>query len=168
MESSPFTQMSQTAVPPPLMGALLRIPLDVLNRRVMEALHANGFDDLVIAHMPVLRYPGPDGRRPIDLAAEANMSKQAMNYLLGQLEDRGYLVRRPDPDDPRSKRVYLTERGDATGKAMRDAVREVEEEWAAALGGEDLERLREMLTRLTALVRARPGSASAEDGANAS
>jgi DNA-binding MarR family transcriptional regulator len=150
------------------MGALLRIPLDVLNRRVMEALHANGFDDLVIAHMPVLRYPGPDGRRPIDLAAEANMSKQAMNYLLGQLEDRGYLVRRPDPDDPRSKRVYLTERGDATGKAMRDAVREVEGEWAAALGAEDLERLREMLTRLTALVRARPGSASAEDGANAS
>jgi DNA-binding MarR family transcriptional regulator len=136
------------------MGALLRIPLDVVQERMMSALHASGFDDLVVAHLAVLRYPGPDGRRPIELASQANMSKQALNYLLGQLEERGYLVRRPDPEDPRSKRVYVTERGDATRSIMRNAVREVEDEWAAALGAEDLERLREMLTRLTEVVRA--------------
>ena len=39
------------------------------------------------------------------------MSKQALNYLLGQLERLGYLERRADPDDQRFKRIALTERG---------------------------------------------------------
>jgi DNA-binding MarR family transcriptional regulator len=133
-----------------LFGALLRMPLDVIQRRIIDALHAAGFDDLVPAHLAVLRWPGPDGRRPVDLAAQASMSKQALNYLLGQLEERGYLERRPDPDDPRSRRVYMTERGAATREVIRDAVREVEAEWAAALGEEDLEQLRGLLQRLVA------------------
>src|SRR5262245_31077905 len=102
--------MSQ-AVPPPLLGALLRIPLDVIQRRIVDALHAHGFVDLGPAHLPVLRYPGPEGKRPVELAAEANMSKQAMNYLLGQLEALGYLERRRDPEDGRSRAVYLPARG---------------------------------------------------------
>src|SRR5215213_4966892 len=138
--------MTQSATPPPLLGALLRMPLDVIHRRIVDALHVHGFDDLVPAHLAVLRYPGPNGERPVELAAQANMSKQALNYLLGQLETRGYLERRYDPEDLRSKRVYLTDRGDSTREIIRDAVREVEAEWAAELGVDDLERLRELLT----------------------
>ena len=40
------------------------------------------------------------------------MSKQAANYLLGQLETLGYLERRPDSGDGRSKRIALTDRGE--------------------------------------------------------
>ena len=92
------------------------------------------------------------------------MSKQALNYLLGQLEDGGYLESRvDDPDDRRSKRVYVTDRGLATREVIRDAVREVEAEWAAELGAEDLEQLRALLTRLASVVHeddslSRPGS----------
>src|ERR1044072_5015892 len=110
--------MAPASPPPPLLGALLRIPLEVIQGRMLTRLAEHGFDDLVLAHLAVLRYPGPDGKRPSDLAAEANMSKQAMNYLLGQLEALGYLERRADPEDLRSKRVYLTERGDATRKVI--------------------------------------------------
>jgi DNA-binding MarR family transcriptional regulator len=148
--SSPFTQ---TALPPPLFGALLRLPLDVIQRRIVEALHAHGFDDLVPAHLTVLRWPGPIGQRPVDLAAQANVSKQALNYLLGQLEERGYVERRPDPEDARSTRVYATARGEATRSVIRDAVREVEAEWAAEIGEEELERLRASLTRLADIVQ---------------
>jgi DNA-binding MarR family transcriptional regulator len=104
--------------------------------------------------MAVLQYPGPDGERPVDLAAHANMTKQALNYLLGQLESLGYLERREDPADGRSKRVYLTERGQATRQAIRAAVREVEEEWARELGTEDLEQLRALLVRLAGVLQA--------------
>ena len=142
-----------SATPPPLLGALLRMPLDVIERRIVDALHEHGFDDLVAAHLSILRWPGPHGERPVDLAAQANMTKQALNYLLGQLETRGYLERRSDPDDLRSKRVYLTERGDATREIIRDAVREVEAEWAAELGADDLEQLRALLARLATVVR---------------
>jgi DNA-binding MarR family transcriptional regulator len=144
--------MTKPPVPPPLLGALLRIPLDVIQRRIVAALREHGFDDLGPAHLPVLRYPGPEGKRPVELAAEANMSKQAMNYLLGQLEALGYLERRTDPGDGRFKRVYMTARGDATREVIRDAVREVEAEWADELGARDLDQLRTLLTRLTAVV----------------
>src|SRR4030095_13040564 len=115
-------------------------------------LHEHGFDDLGPAHLPVLRYPGPDGRRPVELATEANMSKQAMNYLLGQLEALGDVERRDDPDDGRFTRVYLTERGDSTREVIRAAVREVESEWANEMGARDLEKLRTLLTQLKAKI----------------
>jgi DNA-binding MarR family transcriptional regulator len=149
--------MNPVKPPPPLLGALLRMPVDVVHRRILEALHERGFDDLVPAHLAVLRWPGPDGERPVDLAAQANMSKQALNYLLGQLEALGYLERRSDPADLRSKRVYVTERGESTREVIRDAVREVEREWAEALGAEDLEQLRGLLTRLVQVIQSDGG-----------
>ena len=39
------------------------------------------------------------------------MSKQALNYMLGELERLGYLERLPDREDTRSKRIALTPRG---------------------------------------------------------
>src|SRR4029450_7543790 len=129
--------MARNTTPPPLLGALLRMPLEVVQRRIIEGLHEHGFDDLGPAHLPVLRYPGPDGKCPVELAAETNMSKQAMNYLLGQLEGLGYLERRDDPDDGRFTRVYLTERGDSAREVIRAAVREVEAEWANEMGARD-------------------------------
>ena len=47
------------------------------------------------------------------------MTRQAMNYLLGELERLGYLTRRDDPEDRRSKRVQLTERGHALVRTIR-------------------------------------------------
>ncbi len=139
-------------VGPPLFGALLRMPLEVILRRMLDALAAKGFDDIVPAHFAVLRYPGPDGDRPSDLAARANMSKQAMNYLLGQLETLAYIERRDDAEDRRSKRVYTTARGEAAREVIRAEIAAVEREWARALGREDLEQLRTLLQRLGAAI----------------
>lgn len=135
---------------PPLIGALLRIPADAVHRRMMAGLHAAGFTDLVHAHLAVLRYPGPDGRRPSDLAAETGMSKQAMNYLLGQLEDLGYLVRVEDPDDRRSKRIQETERGAAAHTTIRSVVGAIEAQLRDELGADDFATLRHLLVRLNA------------------
>src|SRR3954469_21318677 len=90
---------------PPLIGALLRIPWEAVQRRMLERLHEHGFDDLDAAHLIVFGYPGPQGARPSDLAARLQISKQALNHLLGRLERLDYLERRPDPDDLRLKRV---------------------------------------------------------------
>jgi DNA-binding MarR family transcriptional regulator len=79
------------------------------------------------------------------------MSKQALNYLLGELERLGYLERRPDPEDLRSKRVALTDRGTAMGHAMREAVGELEETWAQRLGPERFAQLRGLLVELNEL-----------------
>jgi DNA-binding MarR family transcriptional regulator len=80
------------------------------------------------------------------------MSKQALNYLLGQLEHLGYLTRETDSGDQRSKRIHATSRGRAAGKAIREIVGEVEAEWAHQLGPEKFAQLRDLLAQLNAIV----------------
>lgn len=126
----------------------MRMPLDVILARMLAGLHSAGFDDLVAAHLVVLRYPGPEDRRPSDLAAEAGMTKQAINYLLGQMERMGYLIRVADPDDQRSKRVHLTPRGDAAGQTIRATVAEIESELEREMGAESFDELRRLLSEL--------------------
>src|SRR5947208_12464352 len=111
--SSLFTNAASAEQPfgPPLIGALLRMPWEAVQRHMLERLHERGFTDFDAAYLNVFQYPGPEGARPSELAARLRMTKQALNYLLGELERLDYLERRPDPDDLRSKRVVLTRRG---------------------------------------------------------
>ena len=119
---------------------------------MLEGLHAHGFDDLEAAHLVVLQYPGPHGLRPSELAARVGMTKQAVNYQLGHLERLGYLSRRSDPDDQRSKRIALTERGYAVIPVIREAVAEVESAWSRELGPERFAELRNLLHELNRLL----------------
>src|SRR3954469_1437089 len=136
--SSAFTNSAGRAEPfgPPMIGALLRTPWEAVQRRMLERLHEHGFTDLDFAHLNVFQYPGPQGARPSELAARLGVTKQALNYLLGELERLGYLERQPDPDDLRSKRVALTARGTSAIGVIRQAVGERETAWARQLGQE--------------------------------
>jgi DNA-binding MarR family transcriptional regulator len=140
---------------PPLLGALMRMPLDAVLARILLDLHDAGFSDLVPAHLAVLRYPGPENRRPSELAAEAHMTKQAINYLLGQMQQLGYLTRDDDPQDQRFKRIHLTERGHAAARAIRESVAKIEAELEQQLGPAQLDQLRQLLIQLngTSFVR---------------
>ena len=133
----------------------MRMPVEAIRNRMLNAMHAAGFTDLVPAHSAVLRYPGPHGRRPSDVAAEAGMSKQAMNYLLRELEDLGYLVRRVDPEDKRSRRIELTDRGMAARDKLRTTVSAIENDMARELGPEEFAQLKTLLMALndTTLLR---------------
>ena len=115
---------------------------------MLERLHERGFDDLDAAHLDVFQYPGPQGARPSELALRLRISKQALNYLLGELERLQYLERRADPDDRRSKRVALTTRGIATIGVIREAVAETETSWKQQLGPKRFNDLRALLIDL--------------------
>jgi DNA-binding MarR family transcriptional regulator len=145
-----LTLQPEYSLGPPLLGALLRMPADAVVERILVDLRNAGFTDLVAAHFAVLRYPGPENRRPSELAAEARMSKQAMNYLLGQMQQLGYLTRDDDPADQRFKRVRLTKRGHAAAQAIRDIVAEIEAELEHELGPAQLNQLRQLLIQLNA------------------
>ena len=149
-KSSPFTNSGAEEQPfgPPLIGALLRIPWEAVQQHMLDRLHASGFDDFDAAYLTVFQYPGPQGTRPSELATRLRISKQALNYLLGELEQRGYLERRPDPDDLRSKRIALTSRGIAAVDTIRDAVTDIETAWAQQLGPQRFAALRELLLEL--------------------
>src|SRR3954467_1643424 len=127
---------------PPLIGALLRMPWERVNEQLLAGLHERGFTDISAPHLSVLQWPGPAELRTSELAAQSRMSKQALNYLLGQLERLGYLQRRDDPRDQRFKRIALAQRGQRGARAMRDIVGEVETEWEQQLGPERFAELR--------------------------
>ena len=148
--SSAFTNTAPSTQPvgPPLIGALLRIPWEAVQARMLERLHEHGFADFDAAYLSVFQYPGPQGARPSDLASRLRISKQALNHLLGQLERLGYLERQPDPDDLRSKRVALTPRGASAVVVIREAVAEVEGRWEQQLGSKRFGQLRKLLREL--------------------
>jgi DNA-binding MarR family transcriptional regulator len=136
---------------PPLIGALLRVPWEAVQRHMLERLHERGFSDFDAAYLGVFGYPGPQGTRPSELAARLRISKQALNYLLRELERLDYLERRPDPVDLRSKRIALTSRGKAAVKVIREAVTETEAAWAEQLGPRRFAQLRTLLRDLNRL-----------------
>jgi DNA-binding MarR family transcriptional regulator len=148
--SSLFTVSGEGEPPvgPPLIGALLRMPYELVRERMLERLHAHGFDDLDAPHLNVLQYPGPHGARPSELAARLRISKQALNYLLGQLERLGYLERVADDVDLRARRIALTPRGEQALRVIRAAVAEVEAAWSEQLGAERFRELRALLLEL--------------------
>jgi DNA-binding MarR family transcriptional regulator len=148
--SSDLTSDFESPIGPPLIGALLRAPLDTIRARMIAALHEAGFTDIVPAHFAVFRYPPPEGRRPSDVAIDAGMTRQAMGYLLGQLEQLDYLTREDDTTDQRSKRIHLTARGYAAAQTIRQAVREIEADLETDLGSEQFTKLRQLLVKLNA------------------
>ena len=131
-----------------LIGALLRVPAEAIHRRIIRELNAAGFKGLSLAHMAVFRFPGPDGVRPGVLAERAGMSKQAMNRLLGTLEDLGYLARSDAPGEGRARIVHFTRRGHAAYSKILEVLRDIEREWKAELGPRDFAKLKELLFRV--------------------
>ena len=131
-----------------LIGALLRVPAQAIQRRIITELNAAGFEELRVPHMAVLQFPGPDGVRPLALAERAGVSKQAMNQLLRSLESLGYIARSDAPDQGRTRIVRFTRRGHAAYSKIYDILRDVESEWASELGPKRFAELKKLLIRV--------------------
>jgi DNA-binding MarR family transcriptional regulator len=114
------------------LGALLRIAHEEFTGSMLLHLRSQGIE-LSVTEYRVLRYPGPDGVRPIELAERCNLTRQAMNYTLAGLEQRGLIERRVAPG--RSTRlVFATARGWEVFNALRIAVDAVERDWVKRFG----------------------------------
>lgn len=129
-----------------LIGALLRVPAQAIQRRIIKELRAAGFKGLRIPHMAVLQFPGPDGVRPGTLAERAGMSKQAMNKLLRSLESLGYIVRSEAANKGRARIIRFTKRGHASYAKIHDILFEIEREWSDELGAKRFAQFKELLS----------------------
>jgi DNA-binding MarR family transcriptional regulator len=145
----------------PLIGARLRYALTAVERRIGEALNTAGYGDVTVAHFKVLRFPPPENERPMDVAQRAGMTKQAMNYLLAQLEALGYL-RRVAAEGAASRRITLTEKGWAVAQIQRATVRLIEQELEQQVGSERFNVFYDVLKAL-ADGKSLPAGDAAED-----
>ena len=113
------------------------------------AVAAAGYDDLGPAHFNILQHPTPDGVRPTELARRGQMTKQAANRLIRDLERGGYLRLERDPTDQRARIARLTDRGWTLIATIRATVEEVEREWSRDLGRRRFDDLRATLKDLS-------------------
>ena len=127
----------------PLLGALLRVTHEALTRGILDSLREQGIE-MTETEFSVMRYPGPDGVRPIDLARRCNMTKQAMNYVLAGFEAKGYLKRK-SPVGKRSTTIHLTAKGWKLLSAARHCASEIETQWAAHVGTRRFDAVRASL-----------------------
>jgi DNA-binding MarR family transcriptional regulator len=104
---------------------------------------ADTIDDLNQPLLNVFLYLPPDRMRPSQLAERASMTKQAMNYLLGQLETRGYIERRLQKGSSR-RLVFLTKRG----WQVREIILAVVAAWVAVLGRQRFDEFMRTLRQL--------------------
>jgi DNA-binding MarR family transcriptional regulator len=143
---------------PPFVAGLLRMTYQAARRRQLEVQIAHGFTDLSHSHLSVLVYPPPDGVRPTELAERCFMTKQAMNYLLRDLEDRGYIERRAEKGR-RTVLIHLTRRGWHFFETQWAAMKQLEDEWAAIIGKKRFEEFLGTLRRLSG-IEAAPASST--------
>ncbi len=120
-----------------------------LQTRVREALREeSGYVDLRPGFGPFLALLW-DADRPLGfLARELGISNQAMSQLADRAERAGYLIRRPNPGDGRSRIVALTARGRTLLADGIRAVKATETEYAALLGAPASRRFTEALADL--------------------
>lgn len=86
-----------------------------------------------------------DGMIQSDLAAVLELGKAALGGLIDRLEASGFIERRPDANDRRVKRVYLTTRGNQTVKEMREHSHDMSEQVLKGLDHEQRLQLADML-----------------------
>jgi DNA-binding MarR family transcriptional regulator len=135
---------------PPFVGALLRLTWMRVRERMFEEIRRAGFTDLQETHFSVFSYPLPNGVKPSELARRMRMSRQATNYLVGQLEQLGYLERRLVPGKSHRRLVYLTDRGWRVGETIFGCLQAIETEWADKVGASRFDDFMSVLRELSA------------------
>lgn len=131
----------------------MHISYQEIVQRIADGLAEAGFDDIRPAQTQVFQHIKAEGSRLSDPAERAQMTKQSMGYLVDYLEEHGYVQRRADPTDRRASLIFLTDRGWAEVREALSMIAGIEKEWARRLGKQRMEKLRELLTELTATKR---------------
>ena len=115
-----------------------------------------GYEDLPDgAFHHVLPFLDIKGTRITVLAQRAEISKQAVNQFVDQLEKAGYVNRTADASDGRAKIVRYVGRGLEFVRDNQRIKRELEHALNGFLGAGQLERLHETLRSVTRLLKGR-------------
>lgn len=118
-----------------------------LSRALLEAQLPKG---LIAPHFAVLNHliRVRDGSTPVELARAFQVPKTSMTHTLAGLEKHGLVEMRPNPNDRRSKCVWLTD----PGRALRDrTIAAMDGDLVHMANGFGADRVLDILPTLTGL-----------------
>jgi DNA-binding MarR family transcriptional regulator len=150
------SQAPDAPKPLPNTVALLGEAYSALGHKIVAGVVEAGFPQRP-AHSGVFAHIDVEGGTHLtELARRANITPQAMGELVDDLEQMGYVTRRPDPKDRRAKFIALTPRGVECVQAAFETIAGIEGRLEQLLGEEQLLALREALNRIIAAEGANP------------
>lgn len=123
--------------------------------------------ELIAAELPVLEQHGvsmwgysvlltldqSSVRTQAALAEAIGADKTRIIPTLDELQGKGYIERRPDPDDRRVRLLAITESGRAVKDAVQEEIQRGEERWLSTLSAADRRVFLRVLGELSAASR---------------
>jgi len=120
-------------------------------RRDLAAMLAPLMRQLIAAELPVLEAHGlsmwgysvlcaldeSPVRTQAALAEAIGADKSRIIPVLDELQQQGFIERRPDPDDRRVRLLEITDTGRAAKDATQSAIQRGEEQWLGALSDDE-------------------------------
>jgi len=115
---------------------------------VSAGVRGSGFGDVRPAHGFAFARLSAGGATITELAEHLDVTRQAAAQLVAELVAKGYVERRPHPQDGRARLIVLTEKGWACTRAAEAAITDTLRLWEVALGPERVLALRDDLLRV--------------------
>jgi DNA-binding MarR family transcriptional regulator len=136
--------------------------VSLLEHRVEQQLQAEG-DLSYVQFLLLARLAAARGQLTMtELADGVVYSRSGLTYQAGLLEKAGLITRGPSPDDDRATLVTITDTGRARlAQVMPGHVEVARRLLFDPLSGEDLDRLRDIMTRVRDHMRAQPPRSAA-------
>jgi DNA-binding MarR family transcriptional regulator len=132
----------------PDFGILLVLADQEFVRALRAATAEQGFDDQGRSDGFVLRTLDAGPTTITGLAERLEITKQGASQIVDDMERRGYVERRTDPDDARARLLHLTSRGEAALAAARKFHQAYERRLRRQFGDEVIDGMRDVLTAM--------------------
>jgi DNA-binding MarR family transcriptional regulator len=123
--------------------------LFAVQQELYASLAEQGHPDVKPRHGAVMAYVEPAGSRATELARASGAHKQVIGTLIDELEQLGYVERRPDPRDRRAKLVVPTAQGLDEMHRAASIIATIERRHADAIGHHAYARLKRSLREMT-------------------
>ena len=82
-----------------------------LHQKLNDRLEEAGFKHVKMQFIAIIPNLGTEGARLTDLAESHQIPKQTMAKLIKDAESQKLIARKPDPDDSRAKKIFISPRG---------------------------------------------------------
>lgn len=119
-----------------------------MNADMAERIRARGFSDFQPSFTALLANLDTEGTRVGAIARRMGTTRQAVSQLLQAIEARGYVERIADADDKRAVIARHTPSGRKLLTTAIEVMLSIENEYAEAIGGESLARLKRLMKKL--------------------
>ncbi len=132
------------SISPPLFCLLIKNTWQKLSRYYNQQLA--GFDLSVPKALLLLEISPEGGENPKTLAAKLDLESSSMTGLLDRLEKKGFIERRPDPNDRRSILIFLTQSGITARENIKALVEKLDRKVQEALSADDVKAFRRIIS----------------------